>query len=266
MPIDPLENESTKLEFWMLKIANLKHSYNPQHQIIRVEFNNGFYDIKCAPGYYVPNAQDHLVVAMLPEGFFDDQEPIPSRQEDLPPGLLSKDGHLDDVPEGMSWIVPKRQTVTTTAPQNGNAGFAMSDTNMFDSSNVTVAVSPHLPTRDYTTLEDGSESDPEYQSVGLFVNKQGTVLLKSTGGSITIGKEGVHIGGKLMTTSSNKDTGVMTENPLSKLLGSTIPTAGASWPTIPNIGTVVSIANAAQKFTQIVDASKNISQIVSNLG
>lgn len=259
--IDPDKNVNSNIEFWLLEMANLENNFNPRHQVIRVEFEGGFYDLKCVPTVFVPSREDYLVVAMLPEDFFMYNSSISNYRQELPPGLNSKDGTLADLPKAICWVVNRRQTVSTTNPQNAAAGFAISGTNMFDLNNVTVALTPNLPSRDYTTLDDASSGDPNNESVGLFINRQGTVLIKSTGGSITLGKEGVHIGGKLATETSNKDTGVMMENPLSKILGSTIPTAGASWPTIPNIGTIASIANAVVKFIEIGDKGRQVAGI-----
>jgi hypothetical protein len=261
---DEIQNISTKLEHYLLPIANIENYYNALLRVIRVEYGGKYYDLKCDPGFHVPNREDHLVLATLPENFFTDNDSISEFQERLAPGQITEEGRSDNLAKGIAFLIPRRQSISSTAPISPNAGFDISDTNMFERDNVSVAISPFLPDTDYTTLKEANSTDNEYKSVGLFINKQGTVLLKGSGGAITIGKEGVHIGCKLHTVASVKNTGVMTENPLGKLLGSTIPTAAASWPTIPNIGTIVAVANAASKFIRIVDTVSTARDIIKN--
>lgn len=262
--IDSISN-SSNMTVWMLDIANLENYYNARHQIIRVQFNGGYYDLKCDPGTTVPNRNDHLVVAILPTDFFEKEAAISSFQEKLPPGLVTERGRVAEIPQGMCFLTPKRQTLSTTNPQNASAGFTISGTNMFDQDQVVIALSPPLPGRDYTTEDEAGSGDVNNESVGLFINRFGTVLLKSTGASITLGKEGVHIGGRLSSESSIKDTGVMSDNPLARLIPSTIPTAGIAIPKLPNMGTIASIANAAMKFIEITDKATKIGKITSSL-
>lgn len=251
-----------KLEFWLLEIAELENYYNPKHQIIRVKYGSDFFDLKCSPGFTVPNRRDHLVIAMLEEKFFQTYSIVTEEQLNFPPGLKDKQGRIKEIPMGVCFLTPKRQTLSTTNPQNAHAGFTISSTNMFDLDNVTVAVTPPLPGKDYTTLEDSFSGDINNESVGFFINKQGTILIKSTGASLTLGREGIHIGGRLASESSIKDTGVMSDNPLARLVPSTIPTAGVSIPKLPNMGTISSIANAGAKFIEITDKVSQISSIV----
>lgn len=254
----------TKVEFWMLEIASADKYYNAKHQIIRVTHGGKFYDIKCNPGYVVPNRNDHFVICILPENYFNKNDGLTDQELEFLPGNSTLEGDLATLPQGVAFLTPKRQTLSTTNPQSAGGSFAMSDVNMFDMENVCVAITPPLPGRDYTTLEDPNSGDINNESVGLFINKQGTVLLKSINGSITLGKEGVHVGGKFKAEASVKDTGFLTENPLSKLIPSTIPTAWANFP-IPNMGAIASIANAAMKYIEVTDKVAQVTQIVSNI-
>jgi hypothetical protein len=122
---------------------------------------------------------------------------------------------------------------------------------MFDKDQVVYALSPPLEGKDYTTKE--AESDLNADSVGIFINMNGTILIKSRGGSITCGDEGIHIGGRLITESSTIDTGPLSDNTVSDLIGSALPTAVISWPKLPNIGVIANVAEASRKFISIGD-------------
>lgn len=256
------EPREPKLEYWVLNIANLPKFYNPFHRIIRVEFKGGYYDIKCEPGWEVPNPKNHLALAILPEGYFDSNNPIPDERLNLLPGQQDKIGTLASLPKGLVFLISSRQRLSTSNPQNASAGFSISNTNMFDLDNVTVAITAPLQDRDYTTLDNGNLGDPNNLGIGLFINKQGTVVLKSSGASITLGKEGIHIGGRLATESSSIDTGVLSDNTIADMVPSTMFTAAVAIPKLPNLGQIAAIANASMKFIEITDKAARITELI----
>jgi hypothetical protein len=252
--------ESDKWGFYVMELPNINF-FNPTHSIIRVKRQSNYYDLKAIVGVENPNPVDHLCLVVAPERTIDTKYLAQDRL-DFPPGLKSLDYSLADVPLGFAFLIDKQQRIKTTNPQSGSAGMSVSGTNMFDPEKVLLAISPRLPNRDYTTLKD-QNSDPNADSVGLFINRDGTVLLKSTGGAITLGKEGVHIGGRLFHESSSVDTGILSDNTISDLIPSTIPTAGAAYPKIPNFGQIANIANAGAKFVQVATAAKAVSQFAT---
>lgn len=257
-------NTGQKTEFWLLEIADTQKYYNAKHQIIRVMYGGKYYDVKCYPGHIVPNRRDHLVICVLPEGFFTSNDGLTEQSLKYEPGIISSTGTLGSLSNGIAFLTPKKQVISTTNPQSAGSSFAISDVNMFDQENVCISITPPIVHMDYTKQEDPSIGDLNNQNVGLFINRQGTILIKSINGSITIGKEGVHIGGKFKADASVKDTGIITENPLSKLIPSSIPTAWANF-SIPNIGAIASIANAALKFMEITSKTTKVIDIISNI-
>jgi hypothetical protein len=253
-------NEQREWGFYILELVS-DFPYNPIHQIARVRYKGRSVDLRINSGTEVPNHQNHLVLAIVPERVMETAE-VPEERLGLPPGLASGDGTIAAVPQGICFLIDKRQTVKTTNPQNGQASFSISNTNMFDLNNIMTAVSPAFIDRDYTTI-DKNKADPNVGSVGMFINKQGTVLIKSTGGSITIGKEGVHIGGRLFQESSAIDTGALADNTFADLIPSTIVTFPVSFPKILNHGYLVNIANAGMKFIEITDKARAVSRFGS---
>lgn len=238
--------------------------YNDRHQIVRVKYKGKFFDFRAFPTNFNPNPSDHLVLALVEEGALEG-DGVHASREQMPPGLIDKQGNLASIPPGFCFFVAKRQKINTTNPQNGGASFSVSQTNMFDPEKVVVAVSPYLKGRDYTT-KDEANGDVNDESIGFFVNRDGTVLIKSMGASITMGKEGIHLGGRLFQESSAVETGPLSDNSIGDMIGSTIPTAGAAWPKLPNFGYIANIVNSSRKFVEIVDKGRQAAGIITNLG
>jgi len=253
-------DESDKWGFYVMELSN-NNFFNPTHSIIRVKRQSNYYDLKAIVGIENPSPADHLCLVVAPEKTINTRY-LDKYRLDFPPGLRSLDDALAEVPLGFAFLIDKQQRIKTTNPQSGSAGMSISGTNMFDPEKVLLAISPRLPNRDYTTLKD-QNSDPNVESVGLFINRDGSVLLKSTGGAITLGKEGVHIGGKLFHESSSVDTGVLSDNTIADMIPSTIPTAGASFPKLPNIGQIANMANAGAKFVQVSQTVKAVAQFAT---
>jgi hypothetical protein len=241
---------------WQSYILELdtEHPYNPRHQIARVSFKGRSIDLRVFAGVDNPNPRDHLIFAMAPSVVWD-REDVPDERLGLPPGLADANGLIASVPQGFCWPIDRQQKLNTTNPQNSQAGFSISETTMFDMTQIVLALSPRFGDRDYTTIDEGT-ADPNANSIGIFINNKGVILIKSAGGSITLGKEGVHIGGRLFTEASAVDTGVLSDNSISDLIPSTIPTAAAAYPKLPNFGQFANIANAGMKFVEVTDKAK----------
>ncbi len=257
-----MEKSIGEWKFYVLELSASNY-YNPKHQIARVKYKGKRIDIRINPGTENPNPQDHLVLVIAPEKTMEYEE-VDSSQYDLPPGTTA-DGEVTDIQQGLCFLIDKRQRVNTTAPQNGQAGFSVSESNMFDPENVVSVMSPRMVDRDYTSV-DSTGQDPNYGSIGIFMNRDGCILIKASGSSITMGKEGIHLGGRLFQESSAVETGPLSDNTIADLIGSTIPTAGAAWPKLPNIGHIAQYANAGLKFIKIADAAKAGIKIADSIG
>jgi len=238
--------------------------YNPRHQLVRVIYKAKRFDLRLKHSFIMPNPNDHLVLVTINEDYLQDNEGIPDERLDLIPGYVDSQGVLATIPRGWCELIDKRQFEMGANPQNGSAGFSVSNTNMFDPEKLAVAITPPLKGRDYTSLEE-SNGDVKDENIGFFINKDGTVLIKAAGGSITIGKEGLHLGGRLFQESSAAETGPLSDNTIGDLIGSTIPTAGAAWPKFPNFGYIANIANAGMKFIEVADKAKKAGEIITNI-
>lgn len=238
--------------------------YNSRHQIIRVIYKTKRFDLRLKHSFIIPNPADHLVLVSINDQYLDNNDGISEERLNLPPGYVSEDGVLATIPRGWCELIDRRQFEMGSNPQNADASFSISDTNMFDQGKLAIAITPPLRGRDYTSLDEQSV-DLKHESIGLFINKDGTLLIKAKGGSITIGKEGIHFGGRIFKESSAEETGPLSDNTIKDLIGSTIPTAGAAWPKLPNFGYIANIANAGMKFIEITDKAKKATELIANI-
>lgn len=237
---------------YLLEIAdNTRYFYNDRQKILRVRYGRKLFDFPCQPGLENPDPARHAAMCFVSDKVLEDSDGIVNERLDLPPGWVDNEGTLATIDKAFCFLVNKAQYITTTNPQNASAGFSISKTNMFDKDKVVYSLTPPLEDRDYTTKEP--QSDLNSENVGVFINKDGTILVKSRGGSLTLGDEGVHVGGRFLTESSATDTGPLSDNTISDLIPSTIPTAGAAYPKLPNIGLIANVANAGMKFMSIAD-------------
>ena len=253
------------------KIASYNY-YNEIHKIIRVEFNNRFYDFKYLGGYDVPNPSKHIAIIITSEKALDDIGLSDNRLRFLP-GVKDENGSLIDIPLGFVYTVPNEQQTSTTNPNSGGAGFSIENTNMFDLDKVAIAISPPLQ-KDYTSTDgnlavsdprSSAKEDLKNQSVGLFINNDGTILIKSKGSSITMGEEGVYFAGIPGWESSSHEKEWMMDNQFTFFIPSTIPTAAISIPTLPNIAKFAKIADGARMVRNVVSKATKVADPVQRI-
>ena len=251
------------------KIASYNY-YNEIHKIIRVEFNNRFFDFKYLGGYEVPNPSKHIAIIITSEKAMDDIGLSEDRLKFLP-GIKDDGGSLIDIPIGFVYIVSNEQQTFTTNPNAGGAGFSIENTNMFDLEKVAIAISPPLR-KDYTNTDgnlaisdprSAAKEDLKNQSVGMFINNDGTILIKAKGSSITMGEEGIYFGGVPGWESSSHEKEWMMDNQFTFFIPSTIPTAGIAIPALPNIAKFAKIAEGARMVRTIATKATKIADLIT---
>ncbi|MCK9428845.1 MAG: hypothetical protein M0R17_02390 [Candidatus Omnitrophica bacterium] len=247
-----------QLKAFVGTIAGLNY-FNDTHKIIRLEFNNKFYDFKFISSNEVPNPSKHLAIVITSEEFLSDNASISEERLNYLPGIVDKFGNIGDLPLGFVYIINKKQTVSVTNPNSGGAGFAINNTNMFDYDKIAVSISPPLD-NDYTNTE--KDDNKLNKNVGIFINHDGTILVKSKGGSITLGEEGIYLAGNIAWESSEHQREWMMDNGFHRFIPSTMVSFALALPEFPNLTTFANIGNAAQKVLSIVKKVSNISKIV----
>lgn len=248
---------------YMLKAygANIASTnyYNDIHKIVRIEFNKRQFDFKLINSIEVPNPTKHIAIVITSDEFLNETHCISTERESYLPGYIDINGNLSNLPMGYVYLVNKKQTISTTNPGCGGAGFSISKTNMFDLDNVSIAISPSTD-RDYTNIEK-SDKDIKDSSIGFFINKDNTILIKSKGSSITMGEEGIYFGGSVSWESSEHQREWLMDNPFHRFIPATIVTIPISIPEIPNLNKFAQIANLALKVKDVIDVSSSVANL-----
>ena len=135
---------------------------------------------------------------------------------------------------------------------------SISNTNMFEEHKVKVAISPPLA-RDYTSNDEDTE---DVNKIGMFMNDK-TIIIKSSGGQITLGEEGLHFGGKIHWESTTHSKEIMQDNFIHQLVPSTLPTAAISIPQLPNFGMIAQIAETANRVINTLDIASSVVDLIS---
>jgi len=187
-------NQSTK--FFLGEIPPTNY-YNNEQNIIRVkiggEDNPKFYDFYLMQNNEMPNPADHYALICTSNDYIyglknailhTDQDRL-----DLIPGYETKDT-LADIPWGFVWLVSKKIRNGTTGYNDSGAGMFNQKANLpMEQENIKYSLSPPL-NKDYTTTRGSTEGDINNENIGVFVTDN-SVLLKSKGGSILLGPQGI---------------------------------------------------------------------------
>lgn len=234
-------------------------AYNDTHRIIRIEFDKRQFDFEYVGGYQVPNPAKHIALIMTSEENLTDTRAITEYRQNLPPGWKDEIGNLVDLPMGYVDVIPKKQMVSKTNPNSGGAGFALSKTNMFDLEKVAVAISPPL-NKDYTNTEKDNKNLDD--GVGIFINNDGVILIKSKGSSITMAEEGTYISGPVSWESSEHQREFLMDNTFQRFIPSTIVTFPVSFPELPNVAKFAQIADGARKVRSVIESVSKITTLI----
>jgi hypothetical protein len=183
---------------------------------------------------------------------------IPTYRYNLLPGYDNPNGKIATIPAGIAMLINKKQSIQTADPQTGSAGFAISNTNMFDQNKIRMSIAPPQ-SKDYT---NNTKNEDDSNKVGIFFNDN-SILIRTAGASFTLGDEGVHIGGKVHWENTKHEKEIMVDNSFHGLIPQTIPTAAVSIPQIPNFGKFANIANAATKMISVVDKISNVGSAIA---
>ena len=250
---------SNYINSYILDLADTKY-YNSRQQIIRVKHpstDGECFDFFIGQTTEIPNPTRHRII-VLTDKDLPGSLGINEKRLNFPPGYADGNGTLATLPVGICFLVSKNQIVKTTDPQSGSAGFSIDGAGMFDEQKLRVALGPPIE-KDYT---NNRQNQQDKNSIGLFMNDN-AILLRTRGGAITMGDEGIHFGGKIFWESTKHGKEIMFDNPLHGLVPQTIPTAAVSIPQIPNFAMLAQIADGALKVMEITRKANKIIQIVS---
>jgi len=234
--------------------------YNPEKKVVRVKFGPKVFDFHLlGDSFEIPNPMQHALM------IFSTEETVSSRgldEDDLKyrPGLKS-DGTSSSIPAGGALLVNLNQSHSTTNPRSASASFNSNNAAMdiLDKVRVAITVPSILPYTNKNSPEERQEA--ENRSFGLFMNDS-TILLKSTGGSITISEDGIHLGGAIAFESTQFSKDLVADNFLSSIIPSAFPTCIASMQQLPNFEQFMKLAESARK---VVDITSTSSKMITSL-
>jgi hypothetical protein len=256
-----LEESKYQMKSFITAIAGTNY-YNEKHQIIRVDIGGEWFDCKYMGGVVVPHPNDHVALVITCEEFMKKTKSVQGSSKDYLPGISNSDGDTKDIPFGFVFPVPRNQQVAGSNASSGGAAFAINNTNMFDIEKVAIALTPPLNV-DYTNKD--KETDFKDFSNGIFVNKDGTILIKSHASSITMGKEGMYLGGDIHWESIDQNKEWMRDNGLANFIPLTLVTIPMSMPLFPNMEKFLKLAEGANKVINICVKTEKIIDLLGNV-
>jgi len=247
-------DDNIKMKFIILPLAEYNY-YNDKNQIIRVAYEDKLIDCPLIPTYYIPDPSEHLALILCDDQFLSSY--IDSEHSKYKPGIINDNGDLSNFGFVFSFLINKHQKISTTYPVCSNVGFSINEVDMSKDDKVSAAIVPYS-NRDYTNTD--KTDDTMFDNVGFFINKSGNILIRSKGASLTMGEEGIHIGGPVFWDQTAHDKGIMQDNTLHDFIGSTIPTYVLSLKELPNFNKILSIGDVGQKIIRMTNKFKNFTR------
>lgn len=250
------ESTDSNIRFYVMPLSDTNF-YNEDLNIIRIKVGSNYHDIQLivAP-FDIPHPDRHVVL-IFAESELQVLSGIDKYRLQLPPGIIDNNNTIATSPGIFGLILSKKQRISRTLPTNASSSFNIKNVNFAEYEKGRIAISP-VTDRAYTNKEP-IIGDKRSANIGLFINDN-VIMIKSHGGQITLGDEGVHIGGKVSWSDSKHNKEIMADNMFHGWIPQTIPTAGISIPYMINISYFVNIGEAGQKF---INVASNLSKVPS---
>jgi hypothetical protein len=264
------QQHNDKLTMFLAELAEVEH-YNNAQNLVRIKIGKGdetkYFDLPLMATPEYPNPTVHYVLVVSPEGILDKLSnailPNDPRLNQIP-GYSSSERLSSSILGAYCWLVSRRIKNNTSNYNVGQIGNFNVDSNLTsEQENIRYSLSPGI-NKSYTTTIDQHKSDLKDDSIGVFVTDN-SVLLKSGGGSIMLGPDGISTFGKQDSTATIASKGIMQDNPLSQILPETIITFPFAGKNIPNIDMILSIGNTLNRLVQTTTAMGHATTAVKNL-
>lgn len=248
-----------QLRSFICEIAGTNY-YNEKHQIIRIDIDGKWYDCKYLGLPVYPHPNDYVALVITCDEFIKKTKSVIEDRRSFLPGVINKNGDLDDIYFGIVYPISRRQTVAGANPSSGGAALAIENTNMFDPDKIALALTTPLNV-DYTNKD--KTTDFKDFSNGVFINKDGSILIKSGASSITMGEEGIYLGGNIHWESSEHNREWLRDNTLAKFIPLTLVTIPISMPELPLVEKFQRIANVANKVVSVSTKAVKVTNLIT---
>lgn len=236
--------------------------YNDKLQVVRVKISNRLYDIKLGSVVFeYPNPLYHYILVTLTENILRTEGFLSSDERyRFKPGMFD-DTSIAKLSSAQAFLLDKNQKISTTRTRGTSASFAIEDSDLSDENKLRVSITPSS-TRPYTNT-DKEEYDPRSSNIGIFMN-QDTIYIKSAGGAILIGKEGIHFGGNVHWEASKHSRDIMVDNPLAGFIPDTIVTP-FTVAYLPNFANILNLAQTGQNILKVTEKINKVNNILEGI-
>lgn len=266
-----MDNQTNNnLTMFLAELATDNYYNNGQNLVrIKLSDNNStkYYDLPLVSTNEYPNPQVHYVLVIAPENILEEvQEAILPGDHRLNniPGYSNQSRLSTAITKAFCWLVSRRIKNNTTNYNVGHAGTFNTNSNSIDNKdNIRYSISPGI-NKSYTTTVDQYKGNINNDNIGIFITDN-SVVLKSLGGSIILGPDGISLLGQRTETQTTGTFGVMQKNPLGTIVPETMMTFPASIKYIPNLDMIASIGNTVNRMVVLSETMGTVTSAVSNL-
>lgn len=260
-------SNTSELTMFLAELDNTNY-YNNQQNIVRIKMgisNVKYYDIPLLATTEYPNPLNHYVLVIGPSIIFEEKKyailPNNSRLK-LAPGYFSETS-LATIPNCYCWLVSKKIKNNTTNYNVGQIGnFNTTAQLPSDNTNIRYSLSPGI-NKSYTTTKMNYDGDINNDNIGIFITDN-SIMLKSAGGSIVLGPDGISLLGERTETQTTGSFGLMQKNPIGTLIPETLVSPFAI-EYLPNIDMILAIGNASRLLLSTTQAMGSVTNVVSSL-
>jgi len=265
-------NRSTKMI--IAEIADENYFNNFQNIIrIKIKETHGtnpiykYYDFPLLYNGEYPNPILHKVLIFTYDTILDKMSEGMLQSDELlkyPPGYRNEDGLLSNISNGYCVLLNQRIKNNVTATAIGDADGFNSDAKLASNKDeIRYSFSPSL-NYDYTTTENEYNGNKNYDNIGIFITDN-SVKIKSRGGEIVVGPDGISLRGQKSETHQIDLAGLIMKNPLAQIFPETLLTFPLSIKNIPNLNQYIEIGNSVKRIAAYAQAAGKVVTIIKNV-
>lgn len=251
--------------------------YNESQNLVRVQVStrpSRYIDLPLMDNITIPHPQEHYALVVAPEETvrntkysFTEEHPRFFQQ----PGYKARGLLVDEIPMGTVTLISRQVLQHTTNP-NGIDNKNTSANDVSDPKNLKYSLSPPLR-KPYTTTNsdgtstaapqgaDGGEGNPQNENIGVFVTEN-SILLKTAGGSIVLGPEGITINGTIEQNNTKGSKALTWDNPFHGWIPPSFITAGLTIAYIPNLQFILNAGMMGYRLAKAGSAVREITSLV----
>jgi hypothetical protein len=272
--MDNYNSSDNSLKTVVAQLDSENYYNNAQNMVrVKIEDTNGldrivkYYDFPLIFTGEYPNPGLHYVLVFTYDTVLDkDSNAISAGDPRLqyPPGYSGIAKLSSKISAGYCILVNSNIKNNTTSHNVGHATNFNADANLpSNKDDIRYSFSPTL-NKNYTTTVDDYKGNKDLDNIGIFITDN-SIVLKSEGGEIILGPDGISMLGRQTATATVSTNGVMMTNPIGTILPETLMTFPATIKNIPNIDFIMAIGNTVNRMAQTSIAVGKATSIISTI-